>query len=336
VEALPRQQGLWLGWFTAAAQQRDWPRASLILDAATRQLGETRAIAIARVFVACESGDEARARGLLAATAGIDDDFLKLSRIRFALRDGDPAGALAIALPLTGTPLTTMALAGQVWPYVHVCWRMLGDDRQHWLAGGGLAGGDPPLMGVEEVGLSGAEMAELGALLRQLHTAKAPYAEQSVRVGTQTDRSVLLRHEPILQRTRAALLDGVRRFVETMPPLDPAHPVLGRARGNLAVSGSWSVRLGAGGHNVVHSHPLGWLSSAFYIAPPSPEEMGPEPAGCFELGSTPPELGLGLPPIRTIAPAVGKMVIFPSFMWHGTVPIQSGERLNIAFDIVSS
>jgi hypothetical protein len=86
---------------------------------------------------------------------------------------------------------------------------------------------------------------------------------------------------------------------------------------------------------VVHSHPLGWLSCAFFIALPSPEEMGLQPAGCFELGATPPELGLGLPPIRSIAPEVGKMVIFPSFMWHGTVPIQSGERLNIAFDVVS-
>ena len=321
--ALPRQQGLWLGWFSSVAQLRDWPRAGMILDRAEQALGATRQIAIARAFVACESGDAARARGLLAQCAGFEDDFLRLARIRFALREGEVAQALAVALPITGG-----AYAGQVWPYVHACWRLLGDGRAGWLAG------EPPLLGVEAVDLSGSEQAELAELLRRLHTAKAPYAEQSVRAGTQTDRSVLLRHEPILQRARGALLAAARRFVDSLPPHDPAHPVLGRARENLTVSGSWSVRLGAGGFNVVHSHPLGWLSSAFYIALPDVEEMGPAPCGHFQLGGSPPELGLDLAPLCTLAPKVGQLVIFPSFMWHGTVPIQRGERLNIAFDMV--
>jgi hypothetical protein len=26
-------------------------------------------------------------------------------------------------------------------------------------------------------------------------------------------------------------------------------------------------------------------------------------------------------------------VLFPSYLWHGTVPIAAGERLNIAFDV---
>ena len=319
----PRQQGLWLGWFSAVAQLRDWPRARDILDRAEVALGATRQIAIARAFVACESGDGVEARHRLAQCAGFDDEFLTLARIRFALREGEVAGALALALPLTDT-----AFAGQVWPYVHACWRLLGDPRAQWLAG------DPPLIGVEAVDLSGAELAELAALLRALHTAKAPYAEQSVRLGTQTDRSVLLRHEPILQRARAALLAAARRFVASLPPHDPTHPVLGRARESLTVSGSWSVRLGAGGFNVVHSHPLGWLSSAFYVALPDRAQMGPEPCGAFQLGGGPPELGLDLPPLATIAPVVGQLVIFPSIMWHGTVPIAGGERLNIAFDMV--
>ena len=323
LKRLPRQQGLWLGWFSCVAQLRDWPRAARILDLAEGELGLRKAIAMARTFVACESGDAARGRLWLAKTADIADDFLALARIRFALRQGDAAGALGVALPMTRT-----LSAGQVWPYVHACWRLLGDARAGWLAG------EPPLVGVEAVGLSGAEMAELGQVLRALHTAKAPYAEQSVRAGTQTDRSVLLRHEPILQRTRGALLEAVARFVVSLPPHDPTHPLLSRARDNLMVAGSWSVRLGAGGFNVVHSHPLGWLSSAFYVALPGDEEMGPAPAGYFQLGSAPPELGLDLAPLATIAPVVGQLVIFPSFMWHGTVPIAGGERLNIAFDMV--
>lgn len=321
--ALPGHQGLWLGWFTAIAQQRDWARAGLILDAAARQIGETRALAVARVFHGVESDDRESARRWLRMTGEVADPFLDLSRIRFALREGDAAQALALALPLTHGPI-----AGQVWPYVHACWRLLGDSRAAWLAG------DPVFAAAVDPGLSRGEIAELAQLLRSLHTAKAHYAEQSVRAGTQTDRSVLLRREPILQRARAALLEGIARFVETLPPADADHPVLGTKRGRTKVSGSWSVRLGAGGYNVVHSHPMGWLSSAFYVSLPAPGEMGVAPAGHFQLGGPPPELGLDLAPLREFAPEVGRMVVFPSFMWHGTVPISGDERLNIAFDVV--
>jgi len=39
-------------------------------------------------------------------------------------------------------------------------------------------------------------------------------------------------------------------------------------------------------------------------------------------------------PGRTVKPAVGKLVLFPSYFWHGTVPFASDtNRLTIAFDI---
>jgi hypothetical protein len=42
-----------------------------------------------------------------------------------------------------------------------------------------------------------------------------------------------------------------------------------------------------------------------------------------------------LPPQHDIRPAVGTLVLFPSYFWHGTVPF-SGEqpRLTVAFDAV--
>ena len=94
------------------------------------------------------------------------------------------------------------------------------------------------------------------------------------------------------------------------------------------------MRLGPGGHNVVHSHPLGWISSAFYVALPDGHEAGAPPAGHLQLGAPPAELGLELAPYRTIAPAPGRLVLFASTLWHGTVPFAAGERLNIAFDVV--
>ncbi|MBB3956686.1 putative 2OG-Fe(II) oxygenase [Novosphingobium sediminicola] len=321
--ANPRAQGLWLGWFSAVAQHRDWPRARAILEEAERHLGQTKPLTEARLFIANESGDGGETARLLASTEAWDDPFIQVARIRAALRAGDPARALSIALPLAqaapGSPL-----AGQAWPYVSTCWRLLDDPRRDWLDGDFVRSMD--------VGLGEGELDELGECLRALHIAQLPYPEQSVRGGTQTDRSVLLRHEPILQRARVALMAAVKDYVATLPAPDPAHPLLSRPRDHLRISGSWSVRLTGGGYNIPHSHPMGWISSAFYVS--LPQDTAPAPAGHFHYGAPPPELGLDLTPYATIAPQRGHLVLFPSTLWHGTVPTASGERLNIAFDVV--
>lgn len=320
--ARPDAAGVWLGWFAAVAQVRDWDRARAVVDAAQARLGVTPALLSARVLIAGETGDLDACGRLLDALAGREDDFLRIARIRLLLRRGDPRGALGVALLMLGG-----AGAGQVWPYVGTCWRLLDDPRADWLEPAGC-------VAAHDVALSPSELAGLAATLRGLHTARAAYAEQTVRSGTQTDRSVLLRHEPILARTRAALMEAVAAHVAALPPPDAAHPLLGRAREDLRIAGSWSVRLTAGGHNVTHSHPLGWLSSAFYVACDNPAAFGPAPAGAFHHGAPPAELGLDLPPRGLIAPRPGQLVLFPSYAWHGTVPIAGGERLNIAFDIV--
>ena len=37
---------------------------------------------------------------------------------------------------------------------------------------------------------------------------------------------------------------------------------------------------------------------------------------------------------RVIQPKEGRLVLFPSYMWHGTIPFSSGERLTAPFDVV--
>lgn len=319
----PAQQGLWLGWFGALAQVRDWPRASAVLDEALRHLGETPAIHSARIFVAGESGALDECATLLERAGAATDPFLQIARVRLALRRSAAEQARDHALAMLNGPARA-----QAWSYLGTAWRLLGDPRAEWLEG------DPAFVRAHRVDLSDADLAELAEVLRGLHGARAAYAEQTVRMGTQTDRSVLLRHEPVLQRTRAALLEAVRAHVAGLPPPDPDHPLLGAPRGPLRIAGSWSVRLGPGGFNVAHCHPLGWLSSAFYVAVPDRGEMGEGTAGHFHWGMPPAELGLDLRPRGTIAPQPGTLVLFSSTMWHGTFPIAAGERLNIAFDIV--
>lgn len=320
--AQPGNAALWLAWFRNLAQARDWAAAIGVLDEAERQLGTTPAIAVSRLFVAVESGAP-DAADLIAATAHFRGDVSSLCRIRHALRSGDAKTAEAEALPLVEGPSAAL-----YWPYLSLAWRLMSDARAEWL--------DQPdlLIRTMEAGLSAAELAGLATVLRGLHTAAEPYLEQSVRGGTQTDRSVLLRHEPELAALKARLLELMADYVAALPPFDPAHPLLGQPRdGPLLIEGSWSVRLAAQGHNVPHTHAMGWLSTAFYVALPGKAQLGAAPAGHLALGTPPAELALPLQPYRTIEPAPGRLAVFPSTMWHSTVPFDDGERLVVAFDI---
>jgi hypothetical protein len=58
-----------------------------------------------------------------------------------------------------------------------------------------------------------------------------------------------------------------------------------------------------------------------------------EDAGWLTLGEPDSLLGIDLAPWRKIEPKVGQLVLFPSTMWHGTVPFEHGERMTVAFDV---
>jgi predicted 2-oxoglutarate/Fe(II)-dependent dioxygenase YbiX len=98
-------------------------------------------------------------------------------------------------------------------------------------------------------------------------------------------------------------------------------------------SGSWSVRLRGAGYHSNHVHPQGWISSAFYVALPNAGPQDGPDAGWLTLGEPHAQLKLDLPAFRRVAPRPGQLVLFPSWMWHGTVPFAEGERLTVAFDV---
>ena len=128
-------------------------------------------------------------------------------------------------------------------------------------------------------------------------------------------------------------IDGpIRRHMAAHSALD-RDPVRSRNTGDYRFNGVWSVRLRPDGYHSNHLHPQGWLSSACYIALPSAVERGRE--GWLKFG----EPGVPTKPVLTpeyfIKPEPGLLALFPSYMWHGTVPFGGDEpRLTIAFDIV--
>ena len=112
-------------------------------------------------------------------------------------------------------------------------------------------------------------------------------------------------------------------------------PCRSRNTGAATFQGVWSVRLGADlGRHVDHVHPKGWMSSACYIDLPASMTAATEREGWIKFGE---------PGIRTepklaaehyVRPEPGLLVLFPSYMWHGTLPFTGpGARLTIAFDL---
>jgi hypothetical protein len=93
------------------------------------------------------------------------------------------------------------------------------------------------------------------------------------------------------------------------------------------------VRLRGAGFHANHVHPQGWISSAFYVRLPGRSENDSAEAGWLKIGEPPTDLAPDIGPTQMIEPRVGRLVLFPSWMWHGTVPFDNGERLTIAFDV---
>lgn len=318
--AKPDSMALRLAWFHNAAILKDWQKVRQILYDAERDFPGQRSLGSARFYLACESGDDTAVDQLVEAVSDIVDPGLDLCRVRLHLRRGDYGAAEICASRHIGTPAANM-----FWPYLSLVWRLTGNSRAQWLDGA------PPYVAVLDLDFSQVELDELAETLRKLHILRAPYPEQSVRGGTQTDRPLFFHPDPAIQMARKKLMAGVRRYVDALPVTDAAHPQLSQRRDELLLEGSWSVRLKDKGFHASHTHVMGWISSAFYVS--LPETPGAETAGWLALGTPPSELGLDLRPYAAIEPKPGRLVLFPSTMWHGTLPFEVGERLSIAFDV---
>jgi hypothetical protein len=201
---------------------------------------------------------------------------------------------------------------------------MAGDPRLDWLTG------DPNLVSVMDLSRELAAIPSLKDLLRSLHSVSGRYLNQSVRGGSQTDGPLFSRIEPEICALRATIVHAVEEHVARFNSLPGSHPQKKSLEKKVRFTGSWSVRLADGGFHSNHVHPRGWISSALYLS--LPEAMSGD-EGWLTLGEPPRELGLDLPPTRMIEPRAGQLVLFPSWMFHGTRPFPKGERLTVAFDV---
>ena len=180
-----------------------------------------------------------------------------------------------------------------------------------------------------------ADMAEFNTALKntldELHVYQRAPINQTLRLGSQTEMDLALIDDPVLKSFFEAIDAPIRDYMESVG-WDASHPLLRRNRNTYRISGAWSVRLSENGHHVNHVHPMGWLSSAYYVdLPPSVNAQSRE--GWIKFGQ--PALDVDQAPEHVVQPKAGRLVLFPSYMWHGTIPFSGAStRLTLPFDVV--
>ena len=240
----------------------------------------------------------------------------------------DEAETLAARL-LTANPDDGLAHALRA-----TAWRMLGDPRYRALYDYGQF--VKPAMIDTPAGWAdlSAYLDDLAYGLLRLHALRTHPIGQSLRHGTQADLVLEHADSPAIRAFAQAIDGPIMRYMQAIGKGD--DPLRRRNTRRYRLSGVWSVRLHPSGYHFNHFHPEGWLSSACYIQLPSVVgASGGE--GWLQFGepafpTTPPT-----PAEYFVRPEPGLLVLFPSWMWHGTVPFSGkvGEhRLTIAFDVI--
>jgi uncharacterized protein (TIGR02466 family) len=180
----------------------------------------------------------------------------------------------------------------------------------------------------------GAFNRDLNAFLDRFHHDKREHFDQTLRSGTQSLGEIFGKGHDLVERLKLRIDEAVAAYIARMKA-DADHPLLGRRGKAFDYSGSWSSRLNDCGFHTNHIHPKGWISSCYYIALPDQVADAEGKQGWIKFGEPNFEMGLKDPVRRAVQPAPGRLVLFPSYMWHGTVPFHSSQsRTTIAFDAV--
>jgi len=178
-----------------------------------------------------------------------------------------------------------------------------------------------------------AYLADLARSLERMHPFTLHPFHQSVRHGSQTMQPLLGSDDPALAAFFKAIDKPIR---EHMAHLGQGQDVLRRRNtGRYTLDGAWSVSLRPGGFHKDHFHPQGWLSSAFYVQTPTQAVDAGDRQGWIRFGRPPIKLDPPQDAGHYVRPQPGRLVLFPSYLWHGTEPFTTDEkRLTLAFDAV--
>lgn len=307
-------------------------RAAYACLAARTAHGPVPPALLVRAGLAALEFDPGTARELAERALGVvplDAPARKL-RVAALLGTGDARAALpACADLLRAEPDDQYLIALQT-----TAWRLLGDERyarlcdyRKWVVPYRLEA-PPGWTGLGDF------LIDLKRSLEALHARhRYPLLFQSLRHGTETTEDLARSSDPVIKALFAAFAAPIRDYIARIGR--GADPLQRRNRGAWRFNGSWSVRLHTAGFHHNHVHPRGWISSSCYVQLPDAMANVDSREGVLTFGEPGILTAPALDAQYEVRPEAGMLALFPSYVWHGTVPFAgSGTRLTVAFDAV--
>ena len=312
----------------AAGEQN---RAADLLAAAAKALPEEMALILAASQAALEAGRLPEAERLVRQAEGVNPDARSLYNqwAIIHLAAGRPREALAKAR----AGLESHPEDQSLWGWAATAARAAGDPLYAELYDYDAMVGAYDIVAPE--GWTSVEdfLADLSKSLKELHLYQQHPSNQSLLHGSQTMHLLTGSEDPVIQAFFRAVDAPIRAHMAKLG--QGSGPLRGRNTGDYHIDGAWSVRLRPGGFHKDHFHPLGWLSSAFYVETPDAALESEDRQGWIRFGQPPYATQPPMAAEHFVKPKPGRLVLFPSYMWHGTVPFTTDEaRMTIAFDAV--
>ncbi len=178
----------------------------------------------------------------------------------------------------------------------------------------------------------------LKELLHDIHTADIAERKQGrLTNGQQSAGNLFKRNESSFQTLATLIKQQFLAYKQHFANADCA--LIQAFPDELEFTSSWYVKMQQGGHLNAHIHEIGWISGAVYLAMPPTNGL----EGAFEYGTHGDDYPILAPqnalsfPTAQIMPKVGDIVLFPSSLFHRTIPFNSVDsRICIAFDLKPS
>jgi len=150
--------------------------------------------------------------------------------------------------------------------------------------------------------------------------------------GVQSSGNLFKRSEPSFRELGELVKQAIQRYKDNFA--DENCTYVKDFPKDFEFASSWFVKMNQGGHLNSHIHEDGWVSGALYLSLPTDKQH--EHEGSIEVSTH----GDDYPkkhdnfPAKAIAPTVGDIVMFPSCLFHRTIPFSSNEeRICVAFDL---
>jgi len=152
--------------------------------------------------------------------------------------------------------------------------------------------------------------------------------------GGSLAQDLLSARTPAIDALEALLRQRIAAYQDALSP-DPGHPFLREIPRDYRLS-VWATLLEGGGEIASHIHEQSWLSGAYYVTVPrTVAATGADRAGWFEHGDPGVAIPGHAPELGAIQPREGLLLLFPSYLYHRTVPFEAaGEsRISVSFDL---